>query len=351
MSGTDAASGFPLPASVVFEVTRRCNHDCPHCYNAWKNHRGYPDGRLSPAATLRLLERLLDETPIRHVTLTGGEPLLRPDLPEIVEMLAARGVGLNLITNGTLLTDALLDRLGGRISVYELPLLSANAAVHDRLSGAPGAYDRVTETIAELTLRGHPVVAVFVATRHNLRDLRETIELAVTLGVSAVMLNRFNPGGTGARHIDELQLAPAELQEAMDLAEDLSGRYDLPISCSIAMPPCLLDTARYERLTFGFCAVGTERAYYAIDPRGRLRPCNHSPTILGDLTTSSFRELLDGETLRRFVAAHPRLCAGCALEHDCLGGCKAAAEACYGSPELPDPFLKAFEAQIRRPEG
>ena len=347
MSAAVASAPYPLPTSLVLEITERCHHDCLHCFNVWKCPAGYPSGpELTGAEWQALLGRLFDELPLHHVTLSGGEPLLRPDLPELVDFLAARGAGVSLITNGTLLRAEHIERFGPRVGLYELPLLSANAAVHDRLSGYEGAYDRVTEAFADLALHDRPAVAVFVATQHNVGDLRQTVELAVTLGAAALMLNRFNPGGRGASHVAELQLAPAALQALLDEAEALSAQYELPISCSIAMPPCLFDTSRYERLTFGFCAVGTDRAYYTVDPQGRLRPCNHSPTILGDLRRERFRDLLDSAALRDFVAAHPSLCAGCAVEHECLGGCKAAAESCFGAVDVPDPFLAAHADEL-----
>jgi radical SAM protein with 4Fe4S-binding SPASM domain len=296
-----------------------------------------------------MLGKLLDETGARLVSLSGGEPLLRPDLHEIVAFLRGRGVAVNLITNGSLLDEAAAARLAGKVGVFELPLLSVERAIHDEMSGAPGAFDRATAAMAELKLRGQRVVGVFVATRLNLPTWRRTAELAVALGLDGVMFNRFNPGGAGLRNLARLQARPAEIQAALDIAEEISGRHELPVSCSIAMPPCLFDTGRYRRLTFGFCAAGTARAYYTLDPLGNVRPCNHSPTILGNVREVSFAEMAGGERMRDFAAARPEFCAGCRLERECLGGCKAAAQAAAGSPWALDPFLAAFRGQAVRP--
>jgi MoaA/NifB/PqqE/SkfB family radical SAM enzyme len=220
----------PRQDSFVFEVTQRCNHDCPHCYNAWKNPVGYPIGELGAAETLSMLGKLLDETGARLVSLSGGEPMLRPDVYEIVGFLNARGVTVNLITNGSLLDDAAIARLlPDKISVFELPLLSVERAIHDKMSGKPGAFDRATAAMAELKLRKQRVVGVFVATRLNLATWRETAELAVALGLDGVMFNRFNPGGAGVRNLAMLQAAPEEVQAALDIAEEVSAKYELPI--------------------------------------------------------------------------------------------------------------------------
>jgi len=161
------------------------------------------------------------------------------------------------------------------------------------------------------------------------------------------MFNRFNPGGRGREHIDLLQAGPDELAAALDIAQELHRQYELPVSCSIAMPPCLFDHRRWPDLTFGFCAAGTERAYYTLDPLGNIRPCNHSPRILGNIRQQEFSTMLTGAAKQEFHAARPEFCAGCHHERDCRGGCKAAAEACTGSAGSCDPFLSRY----RKPDS
>ena len=95
-----------------------------------------------------------------------------------------------------------------------------------------------------------------------------------------------------------LQAGPQELADALDVADEFSREYELPISCSIAMPPCLFDTAKYARLTFGFCSAGTERAYYTLDPLGNVRPCNHSPLILGNIRRTPFAEMAESPAMK-----------------------------------------------------
>ncbi|MHC4502923.1 MAG: hypothetical protein ACYTFI_06440, partial [Planctomycetota bacterium] len=69
----------------------------------------------------------------------------------------------------------------------------------------------------------------------------------------------------------------------------------------------------------------------------------------GNIRERSFRELADSPAMSDFVKARPEFCAGCAIEDECLGGCKAAAEACSGSAWACDPFVEAFGDLAVRP--
>lgn len=342
----------PRLQTLIFEITQRCNHACLHCYNVWLPDRAgrpscYPRGELDTAQTLALLNKALDETRCHHVTLTGGEPLLRQDLPEILDLLRERGVRTTIISNGHLLDEptivALLDR---GVGLFELPLLSRRREVHDLLSGVPGAFDAALAAMAHIRYHVGQFVAVFVATRLNLPDLYEAIKLAFAFGSRGMMLNRFNPGGRGRGHIEELLPSADEMNEALEVANAAAEEFNFPISCSIAMQPCLIDHHAYPKLNFGFCAAGTERAYYTLDPLGNLRPCNHTPTILGNLLEEPFGEIITPERLASFVEAVPDLCAPCVLRTTCQGGCKAAAQVCYSSLCAEDPFLHRNRGQV-----
>ncbi len=330
----------PVLSTIIFEVTQACDHACLYCYNYW-NHPNWQGRRLSHSANVRpLLAHVLDQVECRHVTLTGGEPTLRADLPEIVSFLAAREVSVTLISNGHHLTrDVVGDLLQRGVRLFELPLLSFRRELHDQLSAAPGAFDAVLAALAEIRYQRGQAVAAFIATRRNLSDLYDTLKLAFAFGVSGVMLNRFNPGGRGAAHLDELLPSVAEMRAALDVAEDAAQEFQLPIACSIPIQPCLIDTSRYPHLSFGFCAAGSTRAYYALDTAGNVRPCNHTPTILGNVWRTPLADIIASPQLNDFTRAIPTMCEPCRLSAECQGGCKASAEVCYGDLGAPEPFL------------
>jgi radical SAM protein with 4Fe4S-binding SPASM domain len=336
----------PRLQTLIFEITQRCNHACLHCYNVWQGPQPagrppYPRGELDTPRTLQLLAKALDEIDCQHVTLTGGEPLLRLDLPQLLELLAVRRVRSTIISNGRLLDkERIRELLGLGVGLFELPLLSDKKEVHDRLSGSSGAWEAVLAAMAELRVQRGSFVAAFVATRENIDDLHETMRLAFAFGARGLMLNRFNPGGRGREHLEQLLPDASQMKAALAVAEATSVQLGLPVACSIPVQPCLVDLRQFPHLGFGYCAAGSERAYYALDPLGNLRPCNHTDTILGNLFDEPFVELISPSRLACFGESRPAFCAGCARQVECQGGCKASAQVCYGSLTAEEPFLK-----------
>ena len=347
------AAGVSRPRlqTLIVEVTQNCDHACRHCYNYWRHPRyrnradqGRDRGDLRP-----LLGHVLEQVDCGHVTLTGGEPLLREDLAGVVRFLAARRVSVSLITNGHRLREPLAAELiGCGVSLFELPLLSFRRETHDFLSGAPGAFDAMLEALANIHYHGGQAVVVFVATRYNVGDLGETLKLAAAFGVRGVMLNRFNPGGAGVGRIEELLPTLADMREAFAVAEKSSQELGLAVSCSIPIQPCLIDMADYPHLGHGFCAAGSDRAYYTLSTSGDLRPCNHTPTVLGNVWEEPLADIIAPERLAEFVSAVPQSCLACPCREECQGGCKASAQVCYGDLRAEEPFLRLNRHQAGR---
>jgi radical SAM protein with 4Fe4S-binding SPASM domain len=290
--------------------------------------------------TLSLLAKALNETDCHHVTLTGGEPLLRNDLPILLDFLREQNVHVTVISNGRLLSERnAISLIEHGVGLFELPLLSHQRECHDQLSASPGAWDSVLAAMANLRLYHGQVVTAFVATRLNIDHLYETIRLAFAFGARAIMFNRFNPGGRGRLHLNELLPSVEQVRNALLIADAASEEFGIPISCSIPIQPCLIDTGTFPHLGFGYCSAGTEHAYFTLDTLGNIRPCNHSTTILGNLFEETFCDLISPARLKGFVSALPAPCSACGHRTICQGGCKAAAQVCYGSLDLIEPFL------------
>lgn len=360
---------FPFRHSaMLYEITPRCNLRCAQCYNVWKDYAGYSNAELSPSDALALTEKILRESHCSNFTITGGEPCLRKDLEDIVRLAAHHCQQVTLITNGTLLTPERITALiAAGVTLFELPLNAGSAELHNRLAWgnlpiAPAspaspekqpcsacaepfsAFARVTEAAAEIALQGGSLAFVFVATRHNIGDWEEALKLGIALGARGFLFNRYNAGGECHQQPQELMPSVKELQAGLEIANRYAAEYKIGIGASIAMPPCLIRHEDYPNVGFGFCAAGTSRAYYTVSPLGDVRPCNHSPTILGNLRTQQLREIIAPKNMREFMTACPEFCQDCRLAKTCQGGCKAAAEACYGDLHILEPFIQLNRA-------
>ena len=224
------------------------------------------------------------------------------------------------------------------MTLFEIPLLSDERGLHDYLTGS-SSFDTVLEAIPNAKLAGAHVVVVFVITKINADRLRGMIEMAFALGADGIMVNRFNVGGRGIDNLEELLPTPQQVRDGLAVADELGERFGLPMSCSVAVPPCVVDTKPYTHVGFGFCAAGSDRAYCTFDAVGNVRMCNHSPTIIGNILRQPWAQIVGGPVVREFVAAVPERCRDCRLVRQCQGGCKAAAEQCYQSLTACDPFL------------
>ena len=333
-------SAIPGP-HFILELTPRCNQNCRYCYNVWKLRPGVCRDEMDARSWCAMIAKLQDETGCRRITFSGGEPLLREDFREILTFCHGRGLESTLITNGQRLDEAALGFcLAHGVRMFELTLLGVDAATHDSLTCLPGSWERALAAMARLHKAGAPWCGVFVATRENIAQVREALEMVIALGAQAVMFNRFNPGGEGARHLD-LMPTVEQVQDALPVVEELAARYDLLAAVSIPIMPCLVNISPYPHLRFGFCSAGQENAYPTIGPDGRVRPCNHSATVLGDFRTQSMAEILLSPALAAFTEAAPEICRPCPGLDRCRAGCRAAAEVCFGSPVEPEPWLRA----------
>lgn len=338
----------PRLQTLILEMTQECDHACLYCYNPWRHPDAQPASARPRADVRALLAHVLAQVDCGHVTLTGGEPLLCPDLADTVRFLTGRGVRVNLITNGRRLTDTRAAELvQSGVSLFAVPLLSHRREVHDTLCGAAGAFDAVLAALAHIRAHHGTAVVAFVATRLNIADLRDTLRLASAFGARGFQFNRFNPGGRGAAHLDLLPTL-AQVREALAVAEAETIALGLSVAVSIPIQPCLVDMSAYPHLNFGFCAAGTDRAYYTLDARGNVRPCNHSDTVLGNVWEQPFADIIGGKAMAEFKAAIPPLCKGCRMRAACQGGCRAAAQVCYGDPRAEEPFLRANLAAARK---
>ena len=332
------------PTTLAVEVTRRCNCRCLYCYNVWKGAGTYPeDTELSSDDLLSLIKGVLAQSGIRHIQVTGGEPLLRPDLLLLIEGLRLLRVQVSLVTDGALIDKEMaaeLLRLGVR--PVQPTILAADREVHNRLKGVNN-FDATVDGVARLLRLGVPVSVAFVCTQDNASHFRSVVELCFALGVRVIAFNRFCPTGEGRTNMAQLQPSGAMLSQCLDVAQWAISRLGMDISVAISMPLCVADLQRFPHLKLGRCALGTNSPGFTVDPAGRLRACSISSTVLGDLRQESWSTVLQRARHSYFkkMAQTPSECVGCKLLARCGGGCRESAIACSSGETPPDPLALA----------
>ena len=333
----------PKVNSLALEVTAHCQQKCGYCYNAWREDNGQG---VDPAPGKRLLARvtkLLDALDVDHVTVTGGEPFARKDVFELFDLLRSRGVGIQIISNGGLVDDALAARLAPyRVSYVQITLDGPTPELHEEHVGS-GHFEPTLAGIRALRAHGVPVVGCMVVTRKNAHHVGETLALFESLGVKSLALSRFSPAGYAAKQVAELLPSRSDLLVAFRQAIPFA-KGGMRITCTMPVPPCTVETEELAPLQFGTCAIGTSMQELALGPDGRLRHCTlHAGRLGGD------RDVLDedvdpaaivtGSEIRDYKKTLPSFCEGCLHASTCGGGCGAASEWVLGSRALPDPLV------------
>ncbi|MFQ5701802.1 MAG: radical SAM protein [Acidobacteriota bacterium] len=328
--------------AVSWNLTQRCNLRCRHCYLDSSARGAAHPRELTRTESLEVIHQLSEMNPRLFLILTGGEPLLHPDLHEIIGRAASRGMTVVLGTNGTLITRRAARELkdaglgGAGVSID-----SIEPSAHDGLRGVTGAWQRTMSGIAAMKEAGLGFLiqtSVFSWNRHELPRLAA---LAQGLGASALNLYFLVCTGRGQELTD---LSPASYEATLEaiyrLQERMGGELPIGVKCA----------PHYKRIVHqhdpdspflasyqGGCPAATH--YCRIDPTGEVTPCPYMPPTGDTLRRRPFREIW--ETSPRFVElrARSRLGGRCGLceYRDLCGGCRARALAVLRDPMDEDP--------------
>ncbi len=335
----------PKVYSIAIEVTAHCQQKCSYCYNAWREDNGAGMEAGSAKKLHARVEKLLASLEIDHVTITGGEPFARRDIFDLLDRIKASGVGIQIISNGGLVDDALAERLAPyRVSYVQVTLDGPTAELHDAHVGGEGHFERTIAGIRALRRAGVPVVGCTVVTRKNAARVAEILELFHSLDVRHIALSRFSPAGYAARHAAELLPSRDDLLVAFRQAIPFMKDRGMRITCTMPVPPCAVEIEELAPLEFGVCAIGTSMQEFALGPDGKLRHCTLHGSGLGggkdvldpDVDPAA---IVSGAEVKDYKRTIPEFCVGCSHASTCGGGCGAAAEWVLGSRKLPDPLV------------
>ncbi len=334
-----AAPDVALPHVIAWNLTRRCNLACAHCYISAGSWHG-SENELDTAACRDVIDQIVDVNPSPLLILSGGEPLVRSDLEEIAAYAASRGATVTVGTNGTGLTDERIRSLmEAGVQGVALSVDSLNPRYHDRFRHGEGALEDTLAAVDRLSAQGLDFLIQFTVTRGNRDELDAVAAWADDRG--AVCLNVYFLVETG-RGEGMRGLAPEENDEIVVRLSELQREYRGRLMIRSKCQPQLMRHV-HERdpesplLNYRTrCPCGVQ--YCRITPEGKVTPCPYMPEVAGDLATSSFGEIWREATVFRLLREGELggKCGRCEYRALC-GGCRARAYAVDGDLLGPDP--------------
>jgi AdoMet-dependent heme synthase len=302
---------------VAWETTSACNLRCSYC-RAGATAEPDPD-ELSTKESLALIDEVAPLKPM--LILSGGEPLLRPDIFLLAEHAVSKGLRVSLATNGTLLTHEIVNKIAAcGISRVSVSLDGSIPEMHDATRGR-GCYLRTMKGIENL--RGNLDFQInFTITKRNEQEVLPIFNLAEGLGAKALHFFFLVPTGRGR----EEDLISSERQDELLRLIDIERSrrtIEVQVTCApqfarIAQP----GTGRRS----GGCLAGS--SFVFISRRGEVYPCGYLPMLAGNVRDQNFRDIWENSPV--FKALRERKlkgkCGECSYRTTC-GGCRARAYA------------------------
>jgi heme b synthase len=336
-----------IPRLVFWEITKGCNLRCLHC-------RAVPEETLSEEEfTTEEAYKLIDDiaafsNPI--LVLSGGEPLYRKDIFDIAHHAIAKGLRVSLATNGTLVDDAVANKIAdtgfARVSVS---FDGANARTHDKFRGIEGSFDKAVEAIKLMHKYGVSTQINTTVAKHNFEELPQMIDMAIELGVDALHIFLLVPVGCGVEIAEDQMLSAEKYEEVLNWFYDQTKKVDIDLKATCAPHYFRVWATRNREdkqsrskeglsaMTKG-CLAGTGVCF--VSNKGDIYPCGYLPLTAGNVRETPFQKIWEESKLFADLRDPSLLegkCGICNFKYIC-SGCRARAYGSDGNFLGEEPF-------------
>lgn len=350
---------------VIWNLIRRCNLTCKHCYSISADTDFA--GELSTAEVFRVMDDL-KAARVPVLILSGGEPLLRPDIFDVARRAKAMGFYVGLSSNGTLIDKGNIDAIAEVGFDYVGVSLDGIADTHDRFRRCAGAFDASMAGIRLCRERGIKIGVRYTMTEDNAHDLPALLTLVEEEGIDKFYFSHLNYAGRGNKHRGD-DAHHRTTREAMDLLFDtclaglrrgaakefVSGNNDADgvylLHWVAARFPDRVDHIAAKLRQWGGNASGVNVAN--IDNLGVVHPDTmwwHVP--LGNVRERPFGDIWAdvSDPLMAGLKRHPRVvggrCGACAYLDICNGNSRVRAQQVTGDAWAEDPGCYLTDAEI-----
>ncbi len=342
--GTEAA---PLPRMIAWEITGVCNLKCAHCRASASE--GCIEGELSTAECFELIDDIASfSKPV--IIMTGGEPLMRLDIFEIVDYAKAKGLRVVMAPNGTLITEEMAERIAqAGIPRISVSIDSSDPKVHDKFRGVEGAFAGALEGIERAKAAGVEFQINTTITRRNIDEIEEILKLAEDLGAAAHHIFLLVPTGRG-KNLEGDEISAQEYESVLNWFYDKRGETSLDLKATCAPHFARIIDQRggcKEEVQPGHPGLSSKsqgclggKSFCFISRLGQVQPCGYLDITCGNVRDKSFKEIWEESEVfvnLRNPAKLKGKCASCAWRVSC-GGCRARAYAKTGDYLTEEPY-------------
>ena len=367
----DSSGAKQILRLLFWESTIRCNLACAHCRRVESDETA--DRDMSTEQAGGLIEQLADlgrgQPMMPVLVFSGGEPLCREDLFELIEQAKSLGITPALATNGTLIDAAVAQQIhDSGVARVSVSLDGATAEVHDRLRRLKGSFAKAVEGIGHLSHRKVPFQINVTLTRHNAGQLKEVYELARSLGAVAVHIFMLVPVGCGRSLADTDMLSPEQYEQKMlEICRlDGQGQLQMKVTCGPHYERVIRQEGLYKsRLEAGRgggtvpgrsghggaskgCLAGLGVLF--VGHQGDVFPCGYLPVKCGNVLEQRLCDIWhSSEDLARMrdSSALEGKCGVCGYRQIC-GGCRGRAYAATGNYMAEEPFCAYVPPEVIR---
>jgi putative heme d1 biosynthesis radical SAM protein NirJ2 len=317
---------------ISWNITKECQLKCRHCY---RDAGTKQKDELTTAEGLDLIDEIA-RAGFKILILSGGEPLLRPDVFDLVRHAVARGVRAVLGTNGLLMTREMARALKAvGLARAGISLDSTSESVHDDFRQEQGAWRGTLAAMQICREEGLDFQVHTTVTAYNYKDVLRVTDLAVESGAKAHHIFFLVPAGRGKG----MGALVTDDQYKGLLTRILEKQKEVPIELKPVCAPQFVPLAKDIGLSTRFqrgCLAGT--SYCVILPNGDVHPCPYFPVRAGNVREEKFSVMWreNGLFKELRVAGYTGQCGACGHKMSC-GGCRARAYAVSGDYMDFDP--------------
>jgi len=310
---------FPVLSEIA--VTYRCQNRCDFCY-ASSPYRGRTVAEMSTDQVCSVIDKIRDEAHVPTISFTGGEPTLRKDLPQLIAHARSRGMRTNLITNGLCCAEpAYVEELAAAgLNSAQVSLEGDHAALHDRITGNPGSFERTVQGIHQLKAAGIHTHTNTTISRYNRNHLDPVVRFVKeTFDFPYLSMNMIIRTGI-ARDNENVEISYSAIAGILAPVLDLCERLGIRFVWYSPTPYCVFNPVDHN---LGSKSCACISGLVSVNPAGEILPCSSFEQGVGNLVTDSFTKIWNSDEAlywreRRYV---PPACRGCEFEKLCGGAC------------------------------